>query len=68
MERRIKEQLFSRVPVDVHIEEEYALSGQYTPEALMREYRESIMLELKDDSVLASNMFARRISTMRKAM
>ena len=58
MERRIKEQLFANVPVSVHIEEEYALSGQYTPEALMNEYRESIILELKERSVLASNMFA----------
>ena len=37
MEQRIKEQLFGRSPVDVGIEEEYALSGQYTPEALMEE-------------------------------
>ena len=59
MERQIKEQLFSSVPVAVHIEEEYALSGQYTPEALMKEYKESIVLELKERSVLASNMFAR---------
>ena len=53
MERRIKDQLFSNVRVDVRIEEEYALSGQYTPEALMNEYRESIILELKDYSVAA---------------
>ena len=58
MERRIKDQLFSNVRVDVRIEEEYALSGQYTPEALMNEYRESIILELKEQSVLASSMFS----------
>ena len=58
MERRIKDQLFSNVRVDVQIEEEYALSGQYTPEALMNEYRESIILELKEQSVLASSMFS----------
>lgn len=34
------------------------LSGQYTAEALMNEYRESIILELKEKSMLASNMFA----------
>ena len=39
-------------------EEEYALSGQYTPEALINEYRESIILELKEQSVLASSMFS----------
>ena len=58
MERRIKDQLFGNVRVDVRIEEEYALSGQYTPEALMNEYRESIILELKEQSVLASSMFS----------
>ena len=54
MERRIKDQLFGNVHVEVRIEEEYALSGQYTPEALINEYRESIILELKEQSVLAS--------------
>lgn len=58
MERRIKDQLFGNVMVEVRIEEEYALSGQYTPEALMNEYRESIILELKEQSVLASSMFS----------
>ena len=57
MERQIKEQLFGRTAVDIRIEEEYRLSGQYTAEALMREYRESIILELKEISVLAANMF-----------
>ena len=58
MERRIKDQLFGKVAVDVRIEEEYALSGQYTPETLLNEYRESIILELKESSILAANMFA----------
>lgn len=58
MERRIKDQLFGKVAVDVRIEEEYALSGQYTPESLINEYRESIILELKESSILAANMFA----------
>ena len=58
MERRIKDQLFGKVAVDVRIEEEYALSGQYTPETLINEYRESIILELKESSILAANMFA----------
>ena len=58
MEQRIKEQLFAKAAVRVEIIEEYALSGQYTPEALMQEYRESILLELRETSVLAANMFA----------
>lgn len=58
MERAIKEQLFGAVSVNVQIREDYSLSGQYTPEALMNEYRESIILELSEQSVLASSMFS----------
>ena len=58
MEQRIKEQLFGTTSVAVQIREVYELSGQYTAEALMREYRESIIEELKTISVLAANMFA----------
>ena len=57
MERRIKEQLFGTVPVSIKIIEEYALSEQYTAEALMEEYKPSIVQELNEDSVLAANMF-----------
>ena len=58
MEQRIKDQLFAKTPVSIRIIEEYALSGQYTPEALMDEYRESMILELRETSVLAASMFA----------
>ena len=58
MEQRIKEQLFGKTNVSVRIMEQYRLSGQYNPRALMEEYRESIILELKELSVLAANMFA----------
>ena len=44
--------------MSIRIIEEYALSGQYTPEALMDEYRESMILELRETSVLAASMFA----------
>ncbi len=57
MEQKIKEQLFGTSMVNIHIEEEYALSEQYTPAALMAEYRDSIIQELKGYSVLAANMF-----------
>ena len=58
MEERIKEQLFGTTRVSVRIVEQYRLSEQYNPRALMEEYRESIILELKELSVLAANMFA----------
>ena len=57
MERRIKEQLFGRTPVQIQIMEDYALSEQYTPAALMMEYHDSIVLELKEESLLAASMF-----------
>ena len=57
MERMIKEQLFGRNRIQIKIYEEYQLSEQYTPENLMREYRESILLELKERSVVEHNMF-----------
>ena len=58
MEQKIKEQLFGTAAVRIRIEEEYALSEQYTPKALLHEYRESLILELKEKRVLAAHMFA----------
>ena len=57
MERMIKEQLFGSVQIDIHIFESFMLSGQYTPENLMREYRDSILDELKGRSMVEYNMF-----------
>ena len=57
METMIKEQLFGRNRIRIRIYEDYQLSGQYTPENLMNEYRESILLELKERSVVEHNMF-----------
>ncbi len=58
VESAIKEQLFSHTSIAVKIVERFSLSGQYTPENLMREYYESILWELKEQSVVAHNMFA----------
>ena len=58
MEAEIKKQLFSGVPTTVTIHESYHLSAQYTPENLLREHRESILLELKKRSIVEHNMFA----------
>lgn len=57
MEQKIKEQLFGTARVKIGIEEQYALSEQYTASTLMLEYKDSIIQELKLHSVLASNMF-----------
>ncbi len=58
MEQRIKEQLFGTSSVKLQILEEFQLSELYTPEAVMEEYKESLILELKATSVLAANMFS----------
>lgn len=58
VEMAIKEQLFGTSMIRVQIKESYQLSGQYTPENLMREYYESILFELKRRSMVEHNMFA----------
>ncbi|WP_033126552.1 PolC-type DNA polymerase III [Eubacterium sp. ER2] len=56
LERMIKEQLFGRVPVRIEVWEDYQLSAQYTPENLMREYYDSLLLEAEQKSVVERNM------------
>ena len=57
VENQIEEQLFSQGNIPVTIIEEYRLSEQYTPENLMHVYKESILFELEQKSVLEKNMF-----------
>ena len=57
MEKCIKEQLFGTTNVWVRIEEKYVLSELYTLETILSEYRESLLLELEQRSMLAANMF-----------
>lgn len=57
LEEGIKDQLFPEKKVAIKILEKYHLSGQYTPEKLMGAYRDSILMELKNYSILLYNMF-----------
>ena len=57
MEKNIKEQLFGKTMIQVEILEEYQLSKQYTPENLMKEYHDSILLELGRKSAVEKAMF-----------
>ena len=61
LEEGIKSQLFPGKKVTIKILEKYHLSGQYTPKKLMDVYRDSILMELKDYSILLYNMFRRAI-------
>ena len=56
IERKIKEQLFGTMGTEVKVCERYALSEQYTPENLMKEYWDSMLFELGGESVVQQNM------------
>ena len=56
LEKGIKDQLFPDKQVTVKIQERYRLSGQYTPEKLLDLYRDSILEELKDYSLMEYNL------------
>lgn len=55
-ERLLKEQLFGKSQIQITILEQYELSEQYTPENLMNEYYDSIILEAGKKSVVEKNM------------
>ena len=55
-ERMLKQQLFGRSRVQVTIHEQYELSEQYSPENLMNEYYDSLLLELDQRSVVERSM------------
>ena len=59
--RGLKSQLFPGKKVTIKILEKYHLSGQYTPKKLMDVYRDSILMELKNYSILLYNMFRRAV-------
>lgn len=58
LEASIKEQFFQNALLKVKIIEKFQLSRQYTPENFLAVYRPSILLELKQYSILEYNMFA----------
>ncbi len=58
LEESIASQIFSGTDVRVKIIERFRLSDQYTPEYFLKVYRSSILLELKQYSMLEYNMFA----------
>lgn len=55
---------FAATGYQVHVEDRFRLSDQYTPEIFWKEYRDSILLLLKEDDVLEFNMFYRGESHM----
>ena len=63
LERGIREQLFPGKQIQIRIFERFCLSEQYTPENLLREYRDSILYELQRQSMLEYNMFQNAVCT-----
>ncbi|OYP57611.1 hypothetical protein CG709_00895, partial [Lachnotalea glycerini] len=57
IEEEIKKQLFPNTAITIKIIESFQLSEQYTPSKLMKAYRESILEELKEYSMLEYNLF-----------
>ena len=57
IERSIETQLFRNMNIPVTIIDSYQLSGQYTPEVLFEEYKESILWEIGRESTIERNMF-----------
>ena len=56
VERLLKDQLFGRSHIQIEVKERYELSEQYTPENLMNEYFDSLLLELNERSVVERSM------------
>ena len=51
LEKGIREQLFPGKRIQIRIFERFQLSQQYTPEKLLKAYRESLLMELKNYSI-----------------
>ena len=57
LERGIKDQLFPSKQISIRIQERYRLSDQYTPKKLLELYKDSLLLELKNYSMIEYTMF-----------
>ena len=57
LEKAITEQIFQNRAIQVKIIESYELSEQYTPKSLIEVYKDSILEELKNYSLLLYNVY-----------
>ncbi len=60
LEYQMKKQMFGEVMEDIIFEQNYDLSAQYTPEKLVDMYIDSILEELKEESILDYNMLKKQ--------
>ena len=66
LERGIRDQLFPDKQVAIKIQEKYRLSDQYTPKKLLDVYKDSLLLELKNYSIIEYTMFRKARITFEK--
>jgi len=59
LENGIREQLFPGKKLAIKIMEKYSLSGQYNPQKLFQAYRDSLLYELKNYSIVEYNILRR---------
>lgn len=57
MEYQIRKQMLEGTRQNAELIERYELSAQYTPAKLLTAYKDSILMELKENSILEYNMF-----------
>ena len=57
LERGIREQLFPGKQIQIRIFERFCLSEQYTPEKLLKVYRDSLLMELKNYNIIEYSIF-----------
>ena len=57
LEKGIREQLFHGKQVQIRVFERFQLSEQYTPEKLLKAYRDSLLMELKNYSIVEYSIF-----------
>ncbi|MEW4413909.1 PolC-type DNA polymerase III [Clostridium sp. AN503] len=67
LEQGIRDQLFPGKQIQIRIFEKYRLSDQYTPEKLLAAYRDSLLLELKNYSIVEYSIFRKAECTFPKA-
>ena len=56
METMIKEQLFAQNPIQIEVKEHYKLSNLYTPDNLFYEYKDSLVLEMQQISLVMGSL------------
>ena len=67
LEQGIRDQLFPGKQIQIRIFEKYRLSDQYTPEKLLAAYRDSLLSELKNYSIVEYSIFRKAECTFPKA-